>query len=138
VHLTGHSSASPQKSSGQRALTAPACARCRSVAVRFDEFFGRRSVQLVLSRRATGPKPPDAQWWVNGPGSQWALLRSVFTQRGAAFDSQPADDVQRSHVVFDPLVATCDDELVLLPNVLACSQARRSHGSEQGALSLRL
>lgn len=93
-----------------------------AVAASYDDLFGRRSVQLVLSRRDTGVRPPEATWWVAEPGEHWALLRSIFTQR--KLDEANPSDAQRSYVVFDPLVARENEHFCVLPNVLACSQER--------------
>ena len=51
-----------------------------TVATVFDETFGRRSVQLVLSRRTLTEekKHPSFTWWVAEPSARWGLVRSIF------------------------------------------------------------
>ena len=111
------------------------------LALSYDEFFGRRSVQLVLCRRAQGPPPEGSTWWVREPASRWALLRSIFTTPQGERHAAPAVTATAAaaahgaggvrarqeagaerYIVFDPLSAKHDDVFILLPNVLACSR----------------
>ncbi|KAL1503335.1 hypothetical protein AB1Y20_011387 [Prymnesium parvum] len=97
----------------------------------FDAMFGRRSVQLVLSRRepasklSAGSEKPS--WWVlDEPTERWMVFRSFL--RGTR--AQNSD-----YIVFDPLasalappraaglVPLCrSPDFFVLPNVIVCNQ----------------
>ena len=93
------------------------------VAISYDELFGRRSVQLVLSARDGHLQASRGDMVGRRAGRSLGFITFCVYESGAAFDAK-APEVERSYVVFDPLVATCHESLVLLPNVLACSQER--------------
>lgn len=120
---------------GSIAWATPAISDC------FDETFGRRSVQLVLSRRVP---PPDTNsqamppWWVSlaelrRPRSSWLkektgdvapsnLRRSIGAWR------QSSTEKPDGFAVFDPLVcaplrdSSQSPDFFPLKNVLACNQ----------------
>jgi len=116
-----------------------------AVTARFDDIFGRRSVQLVNSMRRAGPRPEGAGWWLaasrGGCGGQ--LLDML---KGGEMDSSivsewlsqslmhwlAPNDSRRAgnkYVVFDPLVASSSDHFVPLQNLLACSKDKDNKAS---------